>query len=73
MDLPQSIDYKGRVGMRFRHHLLHNDRRIDLSRSLMEQDVRPKSLLSLETTIQPFAATDSNHQPVGRHVPWRRN
>jgi hypothetical protein len=59
MDLPQSIDYKGRVGMRFRYHLLHDDRRLDLARSLTEQDVRPKSLLWLETTIQPFAATDS--------------
>lgn len=55
--LPDALDHAGRVGVRFEYHLGFCDDRLVRGRSLSQQGVKPKTVLWVESEINPFAAT----------------
>jgi hypothetical protein len=56
LSLPNSLDHRGKIGIRFEYRLRHNQIPLDFERSLAEQGVKAQSVVWLECSMRPFAA-----------------
>jgi hypothetical protein len=66
--LPRTLDYEGRVGVRFVYRLMSGEQPLNRSVSLAGQGVEDKSVLWLESTITPYAHSEAVQGALGRAV-----
>lgn len=57
LSLPKSLSHQGQIGVRFEYRLLHEGHALDADTPLSNQAVKVGSVLKLECTMRPFAAT----------------
>jgi hypothetical protein len=58
LKLPSSLEYDGRIGVRFEYHLVRDHVRLSRAQTLADQAVTAGSVLWIESEAKYFAATD---------------
>jgi len=69
--LPEKLDYEGRIGMRFEYGLAREGRPLSRRKSLWDEGVREGELLDLTTRVVPFAAIEPTEGQWGGAVSYR--